>query len=92
MSGLCYADETNYKESCFLNIPVRNTYNGKALLEHHLKFQSPRFKASQPGQSKLQALKCPAFCVKPQAHAWSYWIIWDTRAKRCKRALWEAGC
>lgn len=69
MSGLCYADDTNYKESCFLNIPVGNTYNGKALLEHHLKFQSPRFKASQPGQSKLQALKCPAFCVKPQGHA-----------------------
>lgn len=68
-----------------------NIHNSKALLEHHLELQNPRFKVSPPGQSKLQTLKYSAFCFKPRAHAWSYWIIWDTQAKRCKRALCEAG-
>lgn len=91
MNDLCYADQTNYRV-IFLNMSMGNIHNSKALLEHHLEFQNPRFKVSPPGQSKLQTLKYSAFCVKPRAHAWSYWIIWDTQAKRCKRALCEAGC
>lgn len=66
---------------------MANTHNGKALLEHHLELQCPTFKASPPGQSKLQTLKCSAFSVKPWAHAWSYWIIWDTQAEVQKSSV-----
>lgn len=44
-------------EYFFLNISKGNIHNSKDLLEHHLEFQSPRFKVSPPGQSKLQTLK-----------------------------------
>lgn len=98
VTGLCYADETNYKGSCFTwiflwEIPTVARLSWNIIWSSKPQgFLEARFKASQPGHSKLQALKCPACCVKPSPHAWSYWIIWGIWAKSCKRALLEAGC